>query len=153
MLAESAVALFFNVSHSHERALIAVSSAEIGVDIERMSDSDDILQLLESITAANEHMPHDTRASAINSAFYRRWTHKEAYCKAIGQGLYKPMHSFSIQATTRPEVFRVQDAAAQGDAAWSVYDLPCEPGWMACVCSAIPQPDITVRIFQPPLPG
>lgn len=82
----------FNVSHSDDVALIAVSeSTEVGVDIERIRPEVDWRAL-----ASEALGPADAAAVLALSgrrgllAFYRCWAHKEAFLKALGRGLTTP---------------------------------------------------------------
>ena len=81
--------LHFNVSHSEDLAVIAVTRAgEVGIDIERqrrMNDMDQIARVVfnEAERAAMLGCP----AMMRESVFYRIWTRKEALLKAMGNGL------------------------------------------------------------------
>lgn len=73
----------FNVSHSGERVLIAVSMLRaVGVDIEVANPALDWCALLDAVCAKDE-------ASEITDVreFYRCWTAKEALLKATGAGI------------------------------------------------------------------
>jgi 4'-phosphopantetheinyl transferase len=73
----------FNVSHSGERVLIAVSGLRaVGVDIEEVNPALDWRALLDTVCAKEE-------ASQMLSVrdFYRCWTAKEALLKATGAGI------------------------------------------------------------------
>jgi 4'-phosphopantetheinyl transferase len=82
--------LYFNVSHSGNLVLIALTRAgEIGVDIENCT-----LTALELETFAKTVLSETeiTRLSQIHPAerrahFFKIWTLKEAYLKALGSGL------------------------------------------------------------------
>jgi len=86
---EIAYKLCFNVSHSHEMALFAVScDCAVGVDVEYLQPSLDVEQLVESAffpeeVAQIKSLPPDQK----HSAFFGAWTLKEAYLKATGEGL------------------------------------------------------------------
>ncbi|PYE48916.1 4'-phosphopantetheinyl transferase superfamily protein [Paenibacillus barcinonensis] len=86
----------FNVSHSGDWiALIAGGTAEVGVDVEKIAPID--LQIAERFFSPQENaylaaMPADQQ----NHTFYRLWTLKESYIKAIGTGLSLPLDSFAI---------------------------------------------------------
>jgi len=79
----------FNLSHSQDRALVAVALAvPVGVDIERLRPMPDCLAVGErffppSDAAALAAIPPDRR----EAAFFRRWTRIEAMSKARGVGL------------------------------------------------------------------
>jgi 4'-phosphopantetheinyl transferase len=81
--------LQFNLSHSGDLALIAITTASaIGVDVELIRDDLSIAALADAIlseqelTAFREMSPAEQR-----SEFFRIWVIKEAYTKAIGKGL------------------------------------------------------------------
>jgi 4'-phosphopantetheinyl transferase len=88
----------FNVAHSHDLALVAVTvDCEVGVDIERHRDVDHWEQI------ALRYF-HDAEARAIVSsapfarmnAFLKCWTAKEAVLKAFGAGLGGSLASFQV---------------------------------------------------------
>ncbi|MBB6019620.1 4'-phosphopantetheinyl transferase [Paenibacillus sp. JGP012] len=86
----------FNVSHSGDWvALISGGTDELGVDVEKISPID--LQIAERFFSPQENtylaaMPADQQLNT----FYRLWTLKESYIKAIGMGLSMPLNSFAI---------------------------------------------------------
>jgi 4'-phosphopantetheinyl transferase len=82
-------AITFNLSHAHNRALIAVSKAqEVGIDLELVRSEVDVVKLSERYFAPSEHTvimqaTEDQRAMI----FSRYWVAKEAVLKAQGIGL------------------------------------------------------------------
>ncbi len=90
--------LSFNLSHSHELALYAFARGRrIGVDIEYVrgdTDHDGIAEQYFSTTeaAALRSLPSVQRTQA----FYRCWTRKEAYVKALGEGLSLALDKFTV---------------------------------------------------------
>lgn len=78
--------LYHNITHAGDKILIAVSTTEVGVDIEyidRDFDGTDILQTCFS-RPAREYIAD---ADDPQATFYRLWTRKEALQKASGQGI------------------------------------------------------------------
>jgi 4'-phosphopantetheinyl transferase len=64
-------------------------------------------------------------------AFYRCWTRKEAYVKALGSGLSTPLDSFRVSvAADEPVRFK---RLPEGSPAWSLYDLEVEEGYVAAL--------------------
>lgn len=93
--------LRFNLSHSHERALLAVTRGkEIGVDIELIRNSiaeenlaEQFFSPLEAETLRN--LPKGLQTKA----FFDCWTRKEAFIKAVGKGLSYPLKDFTVAFT------------------------------------------------------
>ncbi len=82
-------AMTFNLSHAHNRALIAVSKAqEVGVDLEWVRPKVDVLNLSERYFAPSEHaVIMQTTEAQRTIIFFRYWVVKEAVLKAQGIGL------------------------------------------------------------------
>jgi 4'-phosphopantetheinyl transferase len=91
--------LSFNLSHSHELALLAVCRERpLGVDIEWMSRPTDIKELAARMFAAGERDALERLADAGQvEGFFNCWTRKEAYVKATGDGLATPLHRFEME--------------------------------------------------------
>jgi 4'-phosphopantetheinyl transferase len=105
--------LAFNVSHSGELALLGFSrSSQIGVDIEKIKDDFDTAAIASRFFSAEEQVQLSRLpADQQHQAFFRCWTRKEAFIKALGEGLSHPLDQFdvsldassSVSLTTRPE--------------------------------------------------
>ena len=96
--AQNSFDLNFNLTHSHELALIAITMGrEIGVDVEFMRADfagDEIAERFFSqaeITQLKSVTPESRLA-----AFFNCWTRKEAYIKARGEGLSFPLDQFDV---------------------------------------------------------
>jgi 4'-phosphopantetheinyl transferase len=90
--------LHFNVSHSHELALYAVTrDYEVGVDLEYIRPIPDAEQIAERFFSTRENVA--LRAIPVDlkyEAFFTCWTRKEAYIKARGEGLSLPLDQFDV---------------------------------------------------------
>ncbi|KAA8784075.1 4'-phosphopantetheinyl transferase [Paenibacillus sp. 4624] len=86
----------FNVSHSGDWvALITGSKDELGVDVEKIAPID--LQIAERFFSSSECQLLDGKPEVMKrETFYRLWTLKESYIKAVGMGLSMPLDSFAI---------------------------------------------------------
>lgn len=80
--------LHFNVSHSEDRAVIAISQTKVGIDIEYIAEDFDFTNLLSDIFNDNEILAIQTTDNKKH-AFYTSWTRKEAFVKALGKGIDK----------------------------------------------------------------
>jgi 4'-phosphopantetheinyl transferase len=92
--------VFFNLSHSGDVGLLAVSHAhEVGVDVEVLGPTRDATQLSQAVLTPSERAwvfagsPQD-----IDRRFLCCWTRKEACIKAIGSGLSLAPQTFDAGA-------------------------------------------------------
>ncbi len=129
-------ALRFNLSHSHELALCAVTSdREVGIDVEQI-----VADRAEPGIA--EHFFSQREVAALralppeqwNQAFFNCWTRKEAYIKARGEGLSLPLALFDVSlAPGEPAAL----LAALGDprevTRWRLRELEPGPGYAAAI--------------------
>jgi 4'-phosphopantetheinyl transferase len=78
--------LCFNISHSEDFAVIAISRNKVGIDIEYISEDFNFTNLLSDVFVDNEILAVQ---NAVNKkyAFYTLWTRKEAFVKALGKGI------------------------------------------------------------------
>ena len=89
-------ALFFNLSHSGERVMAAVSEYETGCDIEQIKEADEAVARRFYQKHEYEHLlsvPEEER----NELFFRYWVLKESYMKAKGQGIYLGPDTFGFR--------------------------------------------------------
>jgi 4'-phosphopantetheinyl transferase len=79
----------FNVSHSGELGLYAIADQrEVGIDIEQHRAMDDLEGIAKHYFAPGELAELERLTSADrNAAFFRCWSRKEAFVKAVGAGL------------------------------------------------------------------
>jgi 4'-phosphopantetheinyl transferase len=90
------VALEFSLSHGgHLCACAVTKGTPVGVDVEDCSRSADpsVLRLL---APSERAYVRSFEPAAQATAFYRVWTLKEAYVKALGIGLSVPLHTFAV---------------------------------------------------------
>ncbi len=108
----------FNLSHSHGLALIAVArEREIGVDVEKIRPDragDEIASRYFSAEEVEElrALPTEQRAEG----FFLCWTRKEAYVKALGEGLRFPLDRFRVSLSPGKPAQLYGDAGAR----WSI---------------------------------
>jgi 4'-phosphopantetheinyl transferase len=126
----------FNLSHSAGKALAAwTTGAEIGADIEAVRS----VRYGEKI--ARRYFSDDEQAEMAGPAappwdesFFRCWTRKEAFIKAVGDGLAYPLRSFSVPMT--PEALRAPvrvHGPAGASRRWSLSSVDGGPGFLAAV--------------------
>jgi medium-chain acyl-[acyl-carrier-protein] hydrolase len=118
--------LRFNVAHSHGLALYAISRGrEVGVDLERMRPECASEEIAERFFSAEEVLMLRGLAPDVRrEAFFRCWTRKEAYLKAMGKGLSFPLDAFAVSlAPGEPaRLLSVRDDPEEVWR-WSLHDL------------------------------
>src|SRR5262249_3939596 len=141
--------LRFNLSHSGERALLAVSrDVQLGADIEENRPIDDHSKIAERFFSAGEKaVMRALRPDESLEGFYRCWTCKEAYVKATGDGLARPTESFDV-VFLPPEQARLVSVDQDPSEAsrWTLLAFTPEQNYIAAV---VIEGDVsTVSCFQ-----
>jgi 4'-phosphopantetheinyl transferase len=134
--------LRFNMSHSGGLAVYAFTSGcEIGIDVEEVRHMPDIEQIAQRYFCREEasQLLSIAAEGPRQEAFFRCWTRKESYIKAIGYGLSAPLDQF--QVTLSPDsparlVHIGHDAAAAS--AWTLQHLEPAPGYAGAVAYRAP---------------
>jgi 4'-phosphopantetheinyl transferase len=129
----------FNVSHSHELALIAVSlERDLGVDLERVRSISESARIVESyFTPAERAQFTALDPSRRDEAFLRGWTRKEAILKAKGVGLAGLATAFETMFGTTTLSTRFTPAAPLprvGD--WSLWEAAVGDRYVAALAAA-----------------
>lgn len=131
--------LTFNVSHSHELALIAVARARaLGVDVEHMREG-----FAEDTLAERFFAPGEVAAlralprSRQMPAFFECWVRKEAYVKARGTGLSTPLDSFDVSfGDGKPARLLRTAPDAEEAKRWTIEALDPGPDYAAALVVA-----------------
>lgn len=116
----------FNLSHSAGVAVLAVTrDRRVGVDVERIRDDVDVIDLADRFFSRQEaDWLREQAPSELIPAFFACWTAKEAYVKARGEGLSLPLASFSIlpipgESKLRAEIYDNSEESRR----WSMWQL------------------------------
>ncbi len=140
----------FNFSNSDDQALLAITREQpLGVDLERVRPMQDMLGLARRYFADRE----TEKLTALPSeeqpdAFFRCWTRKEAYLKAIGKGLTFPLRDVEVELLGYEpcRIFHVNGDRAEA-ADWTVIHLtPAAEFHGALAIRRMPPP--TVRLLE-----
>jgi len=124
--------LQFNASHSEELALFAFTlGCEVGVDVEHVHSLPDMQAIATRFFCAEEaaelmSLPDDQRGKA----FFLCWTRKEAYIKAIGDGLSAPLDDFRVTLNPAEAARFVHISGDAGAAArWMLHNLELDQSY------------------------
>lgn len=96
-----ASSLKFNISHSKEKLVVAISECEVGVDIEYIDINFDIDDIMGIVLSENEKSFIKTLKPELQrKQFFLYWTQKEALLKAIGTGINIDLNTLEINSST-----------------------------------------------------
>ena len=125
----------FNLSHSAGWAALAVTARHpVGIDIEAVRSIKE--EIAERFFSAGEAQAiYDLPAAEQTAAFFRCWTRKEAFVKAVGDGLSYPLAAFevSIAAEDFPDVRTIDGADAVELARWRLVSLEPARGLVGAI--------------------
>jgi 4'-phosphopantetheinyl transferase len=141
--------LHFNLSHTKGLTLLAVClGSEVGIDVEAVRPMDDWQGIALSHFSPRENAAlQSTIESDRQNGFFRCWTRKEAFLKANGLGLSKPLDLFavSLAADEFPELLSCE-WDSQATSRWSLVSLALGPEFAAAL--AIQRREWTLRFFN-----
>ena len=84
----------FNISHSEDLVICAVSDFEIGIDIQEKSRMNTD-RIAKKVMSSAEHKKY-LESSERQDFFYRVWVMKESYVKWTGDGITRELHSLPM---------------------------------------------------------
>lgn len=144
-----ALPLRFNLSHG--RGLVAcviTRTADAGVDVERTAVPAP-LDLVAAYFSSEEQRALQALPPAQRDArFFWLWTLKEAYLKALGLGLQRPLDSFSIRDGSTVTVVSAADTDA-ADENWQLFSTPLgDEHRLSLALRREPAKDFAIRLHE-----
>jgi 4'-phosphopantetheinyl transferase len=122
----------FNISHSGEYILCAISRTnKVGVDIEEIQN----IPVTDFETNFSEKEWNNIITAADTIPFYRYWTMKEAFLKAIGMGLNVPLSEAEI----------VNNKITWDKKDWFLHEIKVDERYIAHLSSDHPIPITTIK--------
>jgi 4'-phosphopantetheinyl transferase len=129
----------FNVSHSGGIALYAFAHGrEVGVDVEQIRRDLEVEVIARRFFSDFEQrqlaaLPESEKFDA----FFRCWTRKEAYIKAIGDGLSLPLSQFdvSLAALESNALLATRPDSSEAER-WMLREVPAGAGYSAALCAS-----------------
>ncbi|MCC6191126.1 MAG: 4'-phosphopantetheinyl transferase superfamily protein [Anaerolineales bacterium] len=134
-LAEPSAALQFNITHSHEIAVVAVAeAAAVGTDVEHDARRIDVDEIAGRFFAQGEAAELNSLPAAERPrAFLRCWTRKEAILKAHGGGLGVPLDSFDVSLLPGEPPRLIRAGRELGATGWDLFDVSVPAGYVAAL--------------------
>ena len=122
--------IHFNLSHSEGVSVFAFArDHEIGVDIEQVRDISGMKQIVERFFSIRENeLFRSLGENQKKEAFFKGWTCKEAFIKAIGEGLFRPLDQFDVSLFPGEPTKLLRIDGDAGEARrWSIQELKPAP--------------------------
>jgi 4'-phosphopantetheinyl transferase len=133
---KAAQGLRFNLSHSHQLALIAIArDREVGVDVEYIRPdfaTDEVAGNFFSLAEGEQlsSLPPELKTQA----FFNCWTRKEAYIKARGEGMYCSLDQFDVTLSPgSPAMLLNSRIDSKEMGRWTFQDLHPASGYAAAL--------------------
>jgi 4'-phosphopantetheinyl transferase len=136
--------LHFNISHSADWSVCAISTLPVGIDIEIIQPIE--LSIAKDCFTENEYKTMTgfaDRAAQLNY-FYHTWTIKESYLKAIGSGFSKAPDSFGTDIGNN-QILLTGDI----ERGYSFRQYDFDNGYKLCICSLDAQFSNDIKICIP----
>ena len=126
-------ALRFNITHSQNIALFAFTKKfTIGIDVEFVNPDIEVKDIAKKFFSTNEIMnllALPVKQQALG--FFNCWTRKEAFIKAVGEGLSFPLDKFEVSLEPgKPAKLLATHWEPAAVSKWSMYSMSPEPNFV-----------------------
>jgi 4'-phosphopantetheinyl transferase len=142
--------LHFNLSHSADTALVAVSrTGPVGVDVEFWRPDVQHLAVAERFFSSRERVSLSALRgdAALMRGFFAAWSRKEAYLKATGFGISRGLHHFDVSlAPDAPAEILEDRLDASATNRWAMANIEAGPSYSAAVVAT--RPVAAIKLFQ-----
>jgi 4'-phosphopantetheinyl transferase len=127
--------VFFNLSHSGDYTLIAVTKClRVGVDIEGIRSNIEYLELSRRFFSPSECAWLDSRPRSTQiAAFFRLWVVKEAFLKATGVGLSDSLDEIAVTFRSNGNVALRYGHIDKPGTRWLAEEMKLVPGYASAL--------------------
>lgn len=130
--------IHMSIAHCSHGVTVILSRESVGIDIEQIKQYN--IYAAKKILDENERKRVEASADP-SKEFFRYWTLKESYIKAIGMGLSYPMKSIHIILEEEGQV-----SSSQKDAIFSLYEN--DLGFIVAICRLIDSSAEASRLWE-----
>lgn len=125
--------LSFNLSHSDNIAIFVFSrNKNVGIDIEKVAELADMNGVVDLCFSESEKKWFNKLLSTERKEiFYKMWTSKEAYIKAIGKGLSFSPNRISLDRNLNGELFISKIAGDEDFSRCKIISFKPYPGFIS----------------------
>lgn len=148
------IPLYFSLSHTRDLAACAVSRIPaIGCDIEQIRQRTYEKALAARVFGRQElhHYTKQHDETAARHFFYRSWTLKEAYLKAMGTGLRTPLTEFDFAHTISDAQLISTIPDPKNTTKWRFFHVPLPQGFSLSIATQLATPRLcgTIPLSSP----
>ncbi len=132
----------FNISHSGKLLVMGFCKKHpIGVDVEKIKTDFDLAELAKQHFSKREIKAlHNLKEKERDRAFYRCWTRKESFIKAIGTGLSFPLDAFSVSLDDDHKAQMLETTWQKEEKeTWQLASFIPAEGYLAAACVQDPE--------------
>jgi 4'-phosphopantetheinyl transferase len=139
--AGSRTTIHFNLAHSQNLALLAVTNAgQIGIDVEAVRPLSDAHELVDRFFSTHESAAFESVPEAQKpAAFFNLWTRKEAWLKATGEGIGHLLNKVEVSFLPG-EPAKLLNLPHNSTSRWTLTDLVPASGFAAALAVASSTP-------------
>jgi 4'-phosphopantetheinyl transferase len=140
--------LQFNLAHSEELALLAVSlGCSIGIDLEKILPLHEAGELVARFFSKRENAVFQKLTEDEQpEAFFNLWTRKEAFLKATGEGIANSLHLVEVSFLPAEKTRLISLPENLGQRAdWHLYNL--QPAEDFAAALAVPREGVEVKCW------
>jgi 4'-phosphopantetheinyl transferase len=147
----AAEGISFNLSHSHRLTLYAIGMhRRLGIDIEHIRPLTDMLSVAANTFSKDENQQLISVAKPdVPLAFFNCWTRKEAFIKAVGEGVSFPLDQFDV--TLKPnELAKLLSVRGSREEAerWSMFAWEPMDDYVAALVADGHKPSLILREWK-----
>ena len=139
----------FNLSHAGSFVVLALSTTRVGVDVEVTNRTTDWHAIARRFFSPVEFAAIEACDEAgRRTAFFRAWTRKEAFVKALGTGLATGFARFDVSVGPRPALIGARIDGVDASE-WSIRDFAPGPGHLGAVAVRSTRPRLRLHDVAP----
>lgn len=118
--AQNSIKLYFNLGHSHNSIVYVITkNFDIGVDIEMYQNNFDLKEVAKFCFSRNENKKlHALPKEEQYDYFYKIWTLKEAFTKALGVGLSYNLKKVNIELINQENYTLILNNCLKEESNW-----------------------------------
>lgn len=127
----------FNISHSGKVLVMGFCREHpLGVDVEKIKTDFDLSELAKQHFSEREITAlQNLKVNEQDRAFYRCWTRKESFIKALGTGLSFPLDAFSVSLDDDRHAEMLETSWQKNEKeTWQLSSFIPAKGYLAAVC-------------------